>query len=626
MADPIAEVVAISTRKKSAPPKFDLAAHAISTAELLDVRVFPVLVAPDPERPGKTKKTPLCEWRKHASSDPDGIRALFRKHRRATHAGICAGETARLLLVDFDGQEGLQYWRDHSELFPPTIRQKTRNGWHLYYRTPEGCVIKNSTSEVADRVDIKHDGGFILDWSSEFPREKVIDIEDAPPALIATIKAADPKGKAPPASDAATDSTADVIPDKKRNVVMASEVGKLYAAGLSKRRIEYLALEIDRNDCKPPMGRVEVLQIVKSVGETDARNKAKTAVTFGVVSRCMKDIEAEKLEWLVPKLMPLGKVGFIAGDPGKGKSTATLDLAASVTTTGRGPWKGSIQGEVIILSAEDDLGDTVRPRLDAAGADVTKIWTLEMVTEYTEDKGERKKLFNLARDVDRLREMLVAHPKVVLITIDPVSAYMSGVDTHRNSDVRAVLAPLVDLASEFGVTILGVDHLNKSAGSGKSAVYRMMGSLAFAAAGRFVLIVVEDDEDPERRLMLPGKENLGPEKFGYAYRIVEASNGVSKLEWEAEPVAINADDAVNAREKKPKRDPDVENWIMNALSEGPRRAAEMWRESEALEYSKRRVDAAKKALGVKYFHDPEPIGPVYWAMPGKTDFGKEIDA
>ena len=171
--------------------------------------------------------------------------------------------------------------------------------------------------------------------------------------------------------------------------------------------------------------------------------------------KCLADIKAEHIKWLWKNRIPEGKLSLIVGDPGIGKSFFTIFMAAHVTT-GK-PWPGSFApievGKVLMLSAEDGLVDTVRPRADAAGADAKKIYVIE---GYKEGR-----LLNLSRNLDKLEDALKEDRKIKLIVIDPLSAYLGRTDTHRDSEVRQTLAPLSFLAEKYGVAIIGILHLNK---------------------------------------------------------------------------------------------------------------------------------------------------------------------
>ena len=163
------------------------------------------------------------------------------------------------------------------------------------------------------------------------------------------------------------------------------------------------------------------------------------------------------------------------------------------------------RGSVILLTAEDDAADTVRLRLDAMGADVSRIHLLEAVQIPVEDKDGKttihKRTFCLQLDVAALMHAPPLIPDCRLISIDPLSAYLGKTDAHKNADVRGVLTPLIELAQERRIAVLGIDHLNKR-GTGP-AIYRSMGSLAFVAAARAVWAVVRDKTDPTRRLSCP---------------------------------------------------------------------------------------------------------------------------
>src|SRR5205823_5543923 len=125
--------------------------------------------------------------------------------------------------------------------------------------------------------------------------------------------------------------------------------------------------------------------------------------------------------------------------------------------------------------------------------------------------------FSFEHDIPELKKLLIENPQTVVVIVDPVSAYCGKVDSHNNTEVRGMLQPLSELAAEFKVAVVAVTHLSK--GVGGKAVYRSMGSLAFAAAARAVWYVSKDTEDPARRLLLPVKINVAAEMTGLAYRL-----------------------------------------------------------------------------------------------------------
>ncbi|MGX1107840.1 MULTISPECIES: AAA family ATPase [Bradyrhizobium] len=238
-----------------------------------------------------------------------------------------------------------------------------------------------------------------------------------------------------------------------------------------------------------------------------------------IVMRRVADVSSEPIRWLWHPRIALGKLTLIAGDPGLGKSQLTAYLAAVVTTDGRWPNDDGrpVAGHVLMLSCEDDIADTIRPRLEAAGADLEKVHVIEAVRT-----GEgRMRGFNLVADLAHIEAALKANPDIRLVTVDPITAYMGPTDTHRTADVRAALSPLQTLAAQYGVAVVAISHLNKASGTGKS-INAVTGSNAFVAAARASFLVVKDDEDEDRRLLVESKNNLGKAP-SLAFRIAVAS-------------------------------------------------------------------------------------------------------
>jgi hypothetical protein len=232
---------------------------------------------------------------------------------------------------------------------------------------------------------------------------------------------------------------------------------------------------------------------------------------------CAADIEPEHVEWLVDQSFPLGMLAVIGGQPGLGKSQISINLAAGVTT-GKGlPGTGRFSniGSVIILANEDDAARTIRPRLDAAGADISKVHIVEGVAR----EGAEVDMFQLDSDIADLRDRALEIGDVRLIIIDPPSAYLgTKVDSYKDSDVRRVLMPLGNLAQETGAMILLIVHLNKRTDGG--AQQRFSGSTAWTAAPRVGFMVAEDTIT-KQRFMLPVKNNIGDDRLGFQYHIAE---------------------------------------------------------------------------------------------------------
>lgn len=258
------------------------------------------------------------------------------------------------------------------------------------------------------------------------------------------------------------------------------------------------------------------------------------------------------------------------------------------------------------------MSDTIVPRLKAAGADLSRIVALNGVTYTDPESGQRgERGFTLA-DLPALEDAIRRAGDCRLVIIDPVTAYLPGqVDSHRNSDIRGVLAPLADLAARHGVAIACVSHLNKSGGA--QAMYRTTGSLAFVAAARAAMLVTRDADDPRRRLILWVKLNVARMPPGLAYRIEPSplDPDIGVVAWEPDPVEVSADDALAALVPKatgkagaaPRRTM-ARDWLRSLLAAGPLPADTVKSEARAAGISTATLRRAADELGVK----PAKIG------------------
>lgn len=272
----------------------------------------------------------------------------------------------------------------------------------------------------------------------------------------------------------------------------------------------------------------------------------------GPVTFPIDRVQPQPLRWLWPGVIPRGKLTVLAGDPGLGKSFVTLDLAARASAGAPWPCGGPASGRsaVVMLNAEDDPADTIRPRLEGLGADLSRIVMLDSVL----DGPGRYAEFDLGLHAAELREAIERtaaetggetgdetgeHGGVGLVVIDPVSAYVGATDSYNNAQVRAMLKPLADLAAHTGVAVVLVTHLRKN-GDG-AAVHRAMGSLAFTAAARVVLVATKHPDDPDLRVLSCAKSNLGADRRAFVYSIEDGVDEATpdarrgpRLRWHGE--------------------------------------------------------------------------------------------
>jgi hypothetical protein len=315
--------------------------------------------------------------------------------------------------------------------------------------------------------------------------------------------------------------------------------------------------------------------------------------------------EMKAIQWLWPDRFAIGKLGLLVGLPDEGKGQILTDMAARVTRGGDWPCdEGSApQGNVILLSAEDDNADTIVPRHVAADADLDCIEIVNMVRV-----GDADRMFSLVSDLPLLRQKIADVGNVRLVQIDPISAYLGvgKVDSFRTTDVRAVLAPLVDLAAELKVAIVGIMHFNKKVDV-TNALLRISDSLAFGATARHVYAVIDDAEN-KRKLVVRGKNNVttsAQKALAYNFGVREVGKDRTTGElikaphilWHAQHVDVTAVEAMTATKSPAARD-EAKKFLAGLLATGPVSSTDIEEAAAANGISRRTLFRAKADLGV----------------------------
>lgn len=245
----------------------------------------------------------------------------------------------------------------------------------------------------------------------------------------------------------------------------------------------------------------------------------------------MDTVKPQAVEWLWRNRIPQAALCVMDGDPGIGKSTITLDLAARITE-GR-PLPDGTHGlvgpqNVLLLGAEDALGNTVRPRLEAAGADLSRVMALTGVR----DDNHKNRPLSFPEDTDIL-ERVIVNTGAKLVIIDPIMAFLSQtVNSSSDQEVRRVLTPLAAIAERSGATILMVRHLRKT--NDGPLLYQGGGSIGIVGAARAGLAVVRDPDDDSLCILKQSKTNLGPwpPPIGYALVGGGAGGRMASVKWE----------------------------------------------------------------------------------------------
>jgi hypothetical protein len=362
------------------------------------------------------------------------------------------------------------------------------------------------------------------------------------------------------------------------------------------------------------------------------------------------DVATARIEWLWPGRIPIGKVTLLVGDPGLGKSLIALDLAARVSTgaawpdekvesrgqsvesQNSGPGPSSLNprplsgprpstlnprpSSVLLLNSEDDLADTLRPRLEAQGADCNRVFVVDSVTD-------------LRNDFDQLRAAVDRTPDCRLIIVDPVNAFVGANDSHFHTVVRKVLAPLAKLATQKRLAILAVTHLRKHEGA---AIQRATGSMGFVAAARAVWTICRDPTNPGRKLFVPLKSNLAAEAKVLTYSIEPHPKfDAPVIRWHRGATPLSVEEALNPQRKP--RGPQAEetrsaqDWLRKHLSGGRQAAHDVIDAGEERGFSGRTLRRALRMIG----GETEKVGYLngwWWCLPespkdgGAADVGK----
>lgn len=230
------------------------------------------------------------------------------------------------------------------------------------------------------------------------------------------------------------------------------------------------------------------------------------------------NIKPEPIRWIWKDWLAQGKLHILAGAPGQGKTTIALSFAATVTSGGLWPDKSQASaGNVLIWSGEDDPKDTLLPRLLAAGADPSKIYFVEGCSRLG-----KLDAFDPSVDMRALEAEAFKVGDVKLLIVDPIVSAVSG-DSHKNTEVRRALQPLVELGHNLDAAVIGISHFSKG-GQGSDPAQRVVGSIAFTAVARVVLVAakVRSQDGEERKVLARGKSNIGPDDGGFEFELSQS--------------------------------------------------------------------------------------------------------
>jgi KaiC/GvpD/RAD55 family RecA-like ATPase len=347
-----------------------------------------------------------------------------------------------------------------------------------------------------------------------------------------------------------------------------------------------------------------------------------------VALKCASEINPQPISWLWRGWLARGKMHIIAGQPGAGKTTIAMKMAASVSAGGRWPdGSAAKEGNVVIWSGEDDHADTLVPRLEASGADLRRVFFAREMS-----RGKERRAFDPAKDIPALQAAIEAAGGAALIVIDPIVS-ATAADSHKNSETRRGLQPLVDMATKLDAALLGITHFTKGS-EGRSPIDRVTGSVAFGALARVVMVAAREqagaDGKPGQRVFMRAKSNIGADDSGFNYELQMAPMRdhpdilASVVCWR-EPVTGSAREILAAAEAEPADNEgdgtalhEAKDWLVDFLREGPRTAKEVQSSGRDAGHTLRTLRRAKAALRVSSLKDGVSGG-WGWRLPASKD-------
>lgn len=316
----------------------------------------------------------------------------------------------------------------------------------------------------------------------------------------------------------------------------------------------------------------------------------------------MESVKVEQIEWLLYPFIPFGKVTIIQGDPGEGKTTMVLQIIAKLTRgepillnkksqkEAQQDSKENLKQEVlsqdnpiqpvnvIYQTAEDGLGDTIKPRLLAAGADCSRVLVID-------DQDQPLTM------VDVRIEEAIMQTKARMVVLDPIQGFLgTDVDMHRANEIRPLMKRMAVLAEKYHCAIILIGHMNKNS-NGKSS-YRGLGSIDFQAAARSVLIVGRLKDEPETRVMCHVKSSLAPEGKSVAFRLDKETG----FQWIGE-YDISADDLLSG-DARGQKSRIAKEFLLDILADGGMAQKKIEEEASKQGIKKKTLRNAKQELEI----------------------------
>ena len=555
-----------------------------------------------PVFPVDQTKKPLVAWKQYQDQVPtrQEVTSCWTQWPEA-NIGMATGRLSGLMVVDCDSEEAAKRFIESYPEARRTLQAQTGRGAHFYFCFEDG-ITNDAGKLLGPGIDIRGQGGFVIVPPSIHANGKAYQWlnrnEPLPlPSKLREILVT--RSKTAPPSNGENGyrerfNTAEMwegVPEGERDNKLFRYACSLRSLNTPRDVAEELVLKA-ASRCEPPFPEREALEKIsnayKRYQPRESKVESEPKKERSPITVRISDVQREEVSWLWNHRIPRGKLTFIDGDPGEGKSFLSLALATAITRGfGLPGEKEPREPEtVLIMNAEDGLADTIRPRLEDMGADISRVVALRGLTD---EEGQERSL-TLA-DLDVIEKAIVEH-RPALVIVDPIIAYVAGKDTHRANEVRGLLAPLAALAEKYKCAILAIRHLNK--GTSKAA-YRGQGSIDFLAACRSAFLAGEDPENPGQKVLCHIKANLGPKTPSLTYTINEG-----RFLWGGES-DITAEQVLADQAGGEERNllEDAKRFLRDLLRDGPLPSSEVKRQAKEAGIAERTVWRAKTTLGVK---------------------------
>lgn len=552
-----------------------------------------------------TKKPFIQDWPHEASTDPQAIRQWWESWPDAL-IGVPTGVRTGLVAVDIDPEGAGWFQANRARLGAYRLHQ-TKRGKHLLYEYPSSGEVRNSTDALAEGVDVRGEGGYIIWW----PAHAMTALGERgalPPWLHDSLVKrrirrlnghafgdTDWAAERPRVIQALAQLDPDLSHDEWRDVASAISWASGGGPDGEDVFVEFSKGKYWKHPSDKFPGEEQVRKKYRSFKNDKERN-----VTLATLYKMAKDgggyvpkgrpdkkanghdphsklllvradnQEEERVDWLWKGFLARNKFHLLTGSGGVMKSTLAVALAATVTTQGEWPDGSRCEraGSVLIWSGEDDLADTVRPRLRYAGADLKKCYFITGV----KSRGERRD-FDLSTDCEALDAACKRIGDVALIVVDPIVTIVQK-DNNSASDVRRSLQPLIALGMRYDAVILGLQHFTKGS-RGRDPAERVLGSGAWVQASRITLAcapVAEGDGKVSTNMVFACVKTFYKMVGGYEYTFEEEPvTEIARIRWgryiEGTGQSIVSEAEGDAEGKS--RLGDAKGWLRDVLRDGP---------------------------------------------------------